>query len=52
MLKMLLNNMIGLREDSRAMAYGDYIKYRKSSKQTLPFHFHFYHAKTSFLISI
>jgi hypothetical protein len=38
---MLLNNMISLREDSMAMAYGDYIKYKKSSKQTLPFSFSF-----------
>jgi len=31
MPRMLLNNMIGLREDYRAMAHGDYIKWRKNS---------------------
>jgi hypothetical protein len=34
---MLLNNMIGLREDFRAMAYGDYIKYRKRPTQYVIF---------------
>jgi hypothetical protein len=46
-LKMLLDNMIGLREDSRVMVHGDY-KMEKEFKLIFFFSFSFYQFMFSF----